>query len=128
MDQKPLIFLHVYHHIVTLFICWCCLLDLQSVQWIAIIANTLVHIPMYYFYASQSIGVDIKWKKHITKFQIVQFVFDILSSSSWGVLALSGPQCRGTWFTFWAAMFIFTTFLYLFVGFFRNTYKGQKDH
>lgn len=31
--QKPLIFLHTYHHVITLWLCWVCLDDLLSIQW-----------------------------------------------------------------------------------------------
>ena len=31
--QKPLIFLHVYHHIITLWLVWVCLDDRLSIQW-----------------------------------------------------------------------------------------------
>lgn len=116
----------MYHHIITLFICWFCLFDYTSVQWIGATANSLVHVPMYYFYACQSVNIEIKWKRYLTQLQIVQFVFDITSSGSWGVMFLvTGVQCRGSWLGFTTGMAIFASFLYLFTGFFKKTYEGK---
>jgi len=72
LRKKPLIFLHVYHHIITLALCWCMLDDKMSIQWLSTAANTIIHTFMYYFYACQSLGLDVWWKRYLTKAQIVQ--------------------------------------------------------
>lgn len=43
---KPLPFLHVYHHAATLVLCWTQLAATSGVQWVPIVLNLSVHIPM----------------------------------------------------------------------------------
>lgn len=39
--------------------------------------NTGVHILMYWYYASKTVGVEPWWKKHLTQIQITQFGINI---------------------------------------------------
>lgn len=48
---KPLHFLHVYHHAATLVLTWTQLVAKSGVQWVPIVLNLTVHVPMYYYYA-----------------------------------------------------------------------------
>jgi hypothetical protein len=48
---KPLHFLHVYHHAATLVLTWTQLVAKSGVQWVPIVLNLSVHVPMYYYYA-----------------------------------------------------------------------------
>ena len=51
---KPLHFLHVYHHAATLVLTWTQLVAKSGVQWVPIVLNLSVHVPMYYYYAVRS--------------------------------------------------------------------------
>lgn len=63
--QKELRFLHAYHHWATLILIYVCLEVALPVQWIAEWLNSLVHIPMYYYYLISVLGVkDVWWKVH----------------------------------------------------------------
>eukprot|EP01137_Pigoraptor_chileana_P002327 Opistho-2@41005 len=66
-----------YHHTVVMW---------QTLIWLATdfalgifgtIANSFVHIVMYYFYLQGSQGVRVSWKRHVTQVQIVQFIFSL---------------------------------------------------
>ena len=93
---KPLPFLHVYHHAATLVLCWTQLAAKSSVQWVPIVLNLMVHVPMYYYYAVRpspapraaaadaprasqvaTLGLRPWWKKHLTSAQIIQFCLDV---------------------------------------------------
>lgn len=39
-----------------------------------IIANSFVHLVMYYYYLQQTLLIDVWWKKYLTQLQMVQFV------------------------------------------------------
>lgn len=81
LKKRPLIFLHVYHHFITAILMYVMLDNAVAVQWIAVVANVSVHIPMYYYYAVSSLGINVWWKKYITRFQIIQFVTDISANT-----------------------------------------------
>ena len=72
---KGLSFLHVFHHAVMPAMCWLWLQQMQSLQEIALMTNTLIHVIMYYYYFECSRGRSPRWKKLVTLSQIIQFVF-----------------------------------------------------
>jgi len=132
LKQKKLIFLHVYHHIITLWLCWVMIDDRMSIQWFCAAANMFIHVFMYYFYACQSLGINIWWKKYLTTLQILQFIFDEFGNASWAYyVVFEKKNCSGTWFGFWFGMGVIFSFLVLFINFFKKTYsgkgKGDKD-
>lgn len=103
----------MYHHIITLWLCWVCLQERLSIQWcgrrargrerrlacavsralaattflpprrLCTIANAAIHVAMYYFYACQAIGLDVWWKRYLTTMQIVQFIADESGNVMW---------------------------------------------
>ncbi|CAI5522420.1 unnamed protein product [Closterium sp. Naga37s-1] len=54
LKNKPLSFLHVYHHATIVFLCWLWLTNTQSLQVIAITINTGIHVMMYFYYFMHS--------------------------------------------------------------------------
>jgi len=63
---------------------------------------------MYYFYACQSVNLDVWWKKHLTKGQIVQFIVGNVGNISWSYYKqYQGLDCDGSWFGFWYDLFIY---------------------
>ena len=75
LQAKPLTFLHVFHHATVVPMAFFWLADAQSLQQIALLTNTFIHVIMYYYYFLCSIGRGPNWKRLITNAQIVQFVF-----------------------------------------------------
>jgi fatty acid elongase 3 len=128
LRKKPLIFLHTYHHIITLWLCWVCLDDRLSIQWLCTIANTTIHVFMYYFYCCQSVGMDVWWKRHLTKLQITQFIADETGNVFWSYYAAYlGRTCSGSWFGFWFGMGVIASFLGLFINFYQGAYKKKRS-
>ena len=75
MQAKELSFLHVFHHSVVVVMAFLWLDAAQSLQQIALLANTGIHVLMYYYYFMCVMKRPPRWKKLVTQGQIVQFVF-----------------------------------------------------
>lgn len=90
------------------------------------VANTAVHVLMYYFYACQALKVNVWWKRYLTTMQIVQFVVDISINVSWAYYTLNGSTCSGSWFGFWFGMGVLNSFLVLFINFYIKSYLTPK--
>ncbi|KJE93158.1 fatty acid elongase [Capsaspora owczarzaki ATCC 30864] len=122
--KKPLIFLHYYHHIITLLLCWVTMDDQLAPQWICIATNTLVHVFMYYFYMVQSAGFSVWWKRHLTKLQIIQFVADQIGNHMWVYYAwIVKLACPGSVVGYAWGTGVIGSFLVLFLQFYARTYK-----
>lgn len=75
MQGKKLTFLHVFHHAWVVMMAFWWLEAAQSLQQIALLTNTAIHVLMYYYYFMCSVKRPPRWKKLVTQAQIVQFVF-----------------------------------------------------
>ncbi|KAF8581632.1 GNS1/SUR4 membrane protein, partial [Ramaria rubella] len=142
LKKKPLAFLHVFHHSATAMLCYTQLNGRTSVSWVPITLNLTVHVLMYYYYYATAGGRKIWWKKYLTSMQITQFVIDLFAvyfASTYLVLPRysyftstyfprvpSPGTCSGSE---GAAIFgcsLLTSYLFLFISFYRNTYKKPR--
>jgi len=122
LKKKPLIFLHVYHHCVVVWLCWFFLYTGWSLQLLVVFLNTFVHVFMYYFYFQCARGKTVWWKKYITMIQIIQFVCLGIA----GVLhigAINTVGCETNYYSFASAYSINFSFLFLFTQFFFKSYS-----
>ncbi|CAH7683720.1 ELO family [Phakopsora pachyrhizi] len=131
--KKSLQFLHVFHHTATAVLCFTQLGGKTSVSWVPIVANLTVHVIMYYYYFTTAAFPGYKpwYKKALTSLQISQFVIDlfIVYFASYSYFAAE----YGDWPTMGtctgsegAALFgcaLLTSYLFLFIAFYRKTYK-----
>jgi len=123
LKKRPIIFLHIYHHCITLVLVFVMLHNEVAVQWISMTANCLVHVPMYYYYAMSSMGYEIWWKKYITMLQITQFIIDIAANSIGFAYHFTGHNCSGSLNSWIFGQLVLLSFLVLFMQFFQSTYK-----
>lgn len=79
LRKRPLIFLHYYHHVMTLLYCW----DAWSLQipnggWFAAM-NLIIHSLMYSYYAACAYGMRFsnRTRLSITSLQILQMVLGV---------------------------------------------------
>jgi len=126
LAKHKVIFLHWYHHVVTLVLVWMGLCDRNSMQWMAVFTNASVHIVMYFYYALTSAGYRPSWKKFVTQIQIYQFIIDLLVPQTWIILKLSGYECSGTVELFVFGETIILSFLILFIKFYKEAYAKQS--
>eukprot|EP01083_Nonionella_stella_P294881 1002220_1 len=126
LKHKPLSFLHCYHHPATLVLTWGQLVDSTGVQWFVILLNLYVHTAMYFYYAMATLRIRMPWKKLVTIMQIVQFILDLIGCYfAWMAYNLYG-RCSGHNRGAIVGCFILTSYLYLFVDFYDETYNKKK--
>jgi fatty acid elongase 3 len=95
LKKKPITFLHVYHHVLTLWISWGQLHTGSFKSFEPVIANAFVHIWMYYYFFVRTLGKTVWWRKHLTQLQITQFFFDLVTTPYKIYLHWKG-DCIGT--------------------------------
>mmetsp|Transcript_17159 Transcript_17159/g.28365 ORF Transcript_17159/g.28365 Transcript_17159/m.28365 type:complete len:316 (+) Transcript_17159:73-1020(+) len=119
-------FLHVYHHSLTMVLCYTQIVGHTSVQWVPILLNLGVHVVMYFYYFLTAIGLRPWWRNCVTWLQIFQFVGDIIACYIASYLHFYAPDptkfsfgydyCYGTPFSATGGSLLLTTYLYLFIG------------
>ncbi|OUM61388.1 hypothetical protein PIROE2DRAFT_69616 [Piromyces sp. E2] len=137
LKRKKLEFLHVYHHSFTMVLCFVELVGRVSVSWLVITINLAVHVIMYYYYARTSvIKKRVWWKKYLTTMQIVQFIIDVvviyailIANNIYKIAPnfIFAFPCAGTDFSHVFGCLIVTSYLFLFIDFFKKTYKKSKN-
>ncbi|ORY85372.1 GNS1/SUR4 family-domain-containing protein [Leucosporidium creatinivorum] len=134
VKKKPLQFLHVFHHTATAALCYTQLNGRTSVSWVPIVANLTVHVLMYYYYFMTAAGYKIWWKKYLTTLQITQFVIDLFvvyfasysyfASTYFPYMPTYGT-CSGTEGAAFMGCALLTSYLFLFIAFYKKTYAQQ---
>ncbi|KAI5479393.1 hypothetical protein MNV49_003727 [Pseudohyphozyma bogoriensis] len=136
VKKKPLQFLHVFHHTATAALCYTQLNGRTSVSWVVITLNLTVHVLMYYYYLMSTAGFKIWWKKYLTSLQISQFVIDLFivyfASYSYFVSEyLPGipylptyGSCAGSESAAFMGCGLLTSYLFLFIAFYKKTYNA----
>jgi hypothetical protein len=125
LKKRPLTFLHVFHHATVIFMSFFWLEFAMSLQIVALLTNTGVHVIMYIYYFLCSIGKPPPCKKIVTNAQIVQFVFSFIASigTLWFHFT-TGEGCAGM--GAWAFNAVFNVMLLiLFLSFHRKQYRGK---
>lgn len=135
LKKKNLEFLHVYHHSMTMALCFSQLEGKTSVSWVPISLNLLVHVFMYYYYFRTAGGAKIWWKQYITTLQITQFVIDLFfvyfcsytyfTATYWDWMPNYG-SCAGSESAAIFGCWILSSYLLLFIGFYKKTYNNKK--
>ncbi|KAM7250474.1 hypothetical protein ACFE04_022357 [Oxalis oulophora] len=122
--KRRLTFLHVYHHTMAVAMCFFSLHTSQSMFSSVLITNSLVHVLMYSYYLSCSLGVRPKWKRLVTDCQLLQFWSSFLIMGVIVYSHVTGPGCSGMWGWCFNAFFI-TSLLVLFLDFHSKNYSSS---
>ncbi|KAG1122856.1 hypothetical protein G6F42_011088 [Rhizopus arrhizus] len=135
VKKKKLEFLHYFHHSMTMALCYTQLVGRTTVSWVPIVLNLTVHVFMYYYYFRTASGAKIWWKQYLTTMQIIQFVIDlvVIYTCTYSYYAYTYTSfmpnfgdCAGTESAAAFGCAILTSYLFLFINFYRITYNKKK--
>ena len=70
--------LHVFHHACVLVMAWGYVEYRQTLCFGGLVANTFVHVWMYYYYFRAALKLETPWKAWVTRLQILQFSVSFL--------------------------------------------------
>jgi fatty acid elongase 3 len=125
--KKPIGFLHAYHHPATLVLTWTQLVDFSGMQWVVIQLNLFVHMVMYFYYALAAMHIQLPFKQIVTALQISQFIIDLsLCYYAFPKIVLVSDECAGTLRASLVGCFILTSYLFLFIDFYNETYNSEN--
>lgn len=142
LKKKPLTTLHVYHHLAMVFTTWAWNHDVLSMHWYAIVVNCCVHVFMYYYYYRASfMKYRPWWRPFITRGQIIQFVFGLITTLTWIRVSLVNLRtsssfpffdyddsiCAGSPQAVAYSQFLTISLLILFVNFYISTFIKGRD-
>ncbi|RIA84250.1 ELO family [Glomus cerebriforme] len=122
LKKRPIIFLHWYHHAIVILMVWSWLEDSNMYASIGMMANTLIHVFMYYYYFSTSLGRKVWFKKYITTGQIIQFAISFILAIPYLYFHFT-KNCQLGFNAFVFSMVCNGSFLILFIRFYRKTYS-----
>ncbi|KAL0840710.1 hypothetical protein ABMA28_015898 [Loxostege sticticalis] len=120
-------FLHVYHHASVVLGTW--VMFKYSVNQTAVYAgfiNAVVHVIMYFYYFMAALGPQyqkyLTWKKHITSFQLIQFVTVIIHQ----IISLAVTRCKHSVLGIFYVIYSCVLFYVLFNNFYKKSYTQKK--
>lgn len=126
LKKRRLNFLHVYHHCIVIPLFYVYMTTGMVSQWILVVANSSVHVLMYYYYAMATIGVSVWWKKYITQAQIIQFIIDLTATWPYPLLYHSAAGCSGSMRGWLFGQAVGVSFFKLFRDFYKASYNKAK--
>lgn len=126
LKKRRLNFLHVYHHCIVIPLFYVYMTTGMVSQWILVVANSTVHVLMYYYYAMSTAGRTVWWKKYITQAQIVQFIIDLTATWPYPFLYHSAKGCSGSMRGWLFGQAVGLSFFKLFRDFYVRSYNAGK--
>ena len=129
LRKQKLIFLHWFHHILTMIFTWYSYGQNISLGRWFVSMNLFVHIIMYAYYALRSLKFKVPqpFAMAITTLQIVQMIFGFYVSSHAFFAKLTGAKCDIPMKTATFGFAVYTSFFYLFARLFINSYLRKTN-
>lgn len=143
LQRKRIIFLHVYHHIITMWFCWQSFYTGTPTGFYFAVMNFYVHSIMYFYYFMSGTGMQPKlFRQSITTIQIVQMFIGTFITFTQFLRTLTTDECDSeqpgknivrtnedyglydiySKFNIYFGAFMYASFLVLFVQFFIKSY------
>lgn len=128
LRKRNLIFLHWFHHFLTLVLSWYIYSDHPAMgRWIMVM-NYAVHSVMYSYYALRAMSFrPPKWiSMMVTTIQILQMMLGLVASVYSTVMLVTGRKCGLSNDVAAFLLFVYSSYFLLFVNFFLKAYV--TDH
>lgn len=131
--NKPVLFLHWYHHMTVLAYTWFALSVQFAPGFFFGVINCAVHSIMYYYYYRMACNVYCSYSKVVTTIQIVQMAVGIAVTGLWFHFhSEDAAKCRSfsdTTVILVSSVLLYGSYLVLFAIFYVNRYcrGGQKS-
>jgi hypothetical protein len=103
-----------------------CVLSRSLLARILVVANSFVHVLMYYYYSMATVGRTVWWKKYITQAQIVQFIIDLTATWPYPFLYFSAAGCSGSMRGWLFGQAVGLSFFKLFRDFYLRSYQSSR--
>jgi len=122
--EKPVEFLHWWHHITVLLFTWYAVHWRFGIGYIYFIMNALVHSFMYFYYFLTSIGIRPSWARALTIAQISQMVIGTGLNIYWLYMYINNIpcSCRRPNLLLMSCAVMYGSYLWLFMDFFVRKY------
>jgi elongation of very long chain fatty acids protein 6 len=122
LRKRPLIFLHYYHHVMTLLYCWhAWAYQIPNGGWFAAM-NLIIHSLMYSYYAAGAYGV--RFSNHvrvsITSLQILQMVLGV------AIILHNFLRCNTHPENYIFGLVMYSSYMVLFIKLFLDSYVFKK--
>ncbi|XP_067131968.1 very long chain fatty acid elongase 6-like [Centruroides vittatus] len=133
LRKRNLMFLHWYHHVVTLIAMWYATYKEASFGFLLGYTNVFVHSFMYSYFALKSIDmkIPVKYAMFITAIQTLQMLFGVLVSFWIYWLHLNNYECHTPKESLEIFFVVYLSYLFLFSYLFYNSYikpRSSKKH
>lgn len=128
LRKTPLAFLHWYHHITVLVLSWFAFtVDTAVSIWFGCL-NFCVHSIMYTYYTMKASGCHVPEgvAQLITILQISQMFFGFASNVLAYLQFSRGMECSYDGTLIFMGLFIYATYILLFINFFYQRYYSKK--
>ncbi|CAG0903284.1 unnamed protein product [Cyprideis torosa] len=124
--KRPVTFLQVYHHGITLIFCWYSTAYDNSVKTVFGSLNFAVHSFMYTYFCVSALGVSIPRSiaSCITTLQMGQFVAAIVAICS-AIFFKTNVGCDGSFLMYCISITIYVSFFILFRNYFAQSQKRR---
>jgi elongation of very long chain fatty acids protein 6 len=129
LRKQKLIFLHWYHHSITLILTWFLYRRFSSIGRWFVVMNLTVHSFMYSYYAFKAARFSIPKAVNlfITTLQIVQMIAGVWLNVYALVKKLNGGSCDTPLEGLYFALSIYFSFFVLFTNFFVKAYLKKEN-
>ncbi|XP_067132864.1 very long chain fatty acid elongase 6-like [Centruroides vittatus] len=129
LRKRKLIFLHWYHHVMTLIMCWYTLGNLVAVTYWFCVMNYFVHSFMYTYYTLSALDIKIPRNiaMSITSMQLLQMIAGSFVCY-WAIhTKLQGHACEFPDNAVKVALSVYLTYVLLFSRLFYNSYIAKSS-